>query len=329
MQAKETLEVASVFYVPKLPGRVYFEARSSEAVKALCEGLVFLYFRSHVFVPITERVALLEVGKSDPLIEEGTLVKVKDGMYRNNLAIVVSVIGNHDAVVLKLQSREKLPNVPKRKRGHTQRDAYLLTKEKAAALSEGGQVKETDDGFIFQGKSYTKDGHLLLQIRCDRVERISTGIVAHELFVASESANAAEQHFEPPKIVTGKDRDKPRDSFIPKYNAVSIPRFLNIGDHVSITDGASAGARGIINELSPDYALVTLDEEWDEFTKIEPVLTEIEHITRVFDYGERVQVKVGTFAGRSGVVGNIDGLKKILHIIDRERNEVASSFFFY
>ncbi len=290
--------------------------------------MVFLYFRSHVFVPITERVTLLEVGKSNPLIEEGTMVKVKDGLYRNDIATVVSVTGNHDAVVLKLKSREKLPNVPKRKRGRTQRNPYLLTKDKATALADGAQVKETQDGFIFQGKSYTKDGHLLLQIRCDRVERVSTGIAAHELFIASESTNAAEQYFEPPKTVSDQDRDKLKESFIPQFDPVSIPRFLNIGDHVSITDGASAGASGLINELSPDYALVTLDEEWDELTKVEPVLTEIKHITRLFDYGERVQVKVGTFAGRSGVIGNVDGLKKILHIIDRKRNEVASSLFF-
>ncbi len=197
--------MASAFHVPKSPGRVYFEARSAEAVRSLCEGMEFLYFRSHVFVPITKRVTLLEVGKSDPLIEEGTMVKVKDGLYRNNIATVVSVIGNHDNVILKLRSREKLPNVPKHKWGRTQRDPYLLTKDKATALADGAQVKETQDGFTFQGKSYTKDGHLLLQIRCDRVERVSTGIAAHELFIASESTNAAEQYFKPPKTVSDKE----------------------------------------------------------------------------------------------------------------------------
>ncbi len=121
---------------------------------------------------------------------------------------------------------------------------------------------------------------------------------------------------------------KLKDSFIPKFDPISIPLFLNIGNHVSITEGASAGASGIINELSPDHAFVTLDEEWDELSKVEPVLTEIKHVTRLFDYGERVKVKVGTFAGRSGVIGNVDGLTKILHIIDHKRNEVASSLFF-
>ncbi len=69
-----------------------------------------------------------------------------------------------------------------------------------------------------------------------------------------------------------------------------------------------AGARGTINKLSPDYALVTLDEDMDEtLAEVEPVLTEVKHITRWFDYGVHVQVKVGTFAGRSGIIGNVDG----------------------
>ncbi len=43
---------------------------------------------------------------------------------------------------------------------------------------------------------------------------------------------------------------------------VAIPLFLNVGNHVLILEGASeGGARGTINELMPDYALVTLDED--------------------------------------------------------------------
>ncbi len=89
MQAKESVEVVSVFYIPKSPGRVYFEARSSEAVRTLCHGMVFLYFRSNVFVPITERMPLLEVGKSDPLIVAGSWVKVRNGRYEDDIRRVV------------------------------------------------------------------------------------------------------------------------------------------------------------------------------------------------------------------------------------------------
>ncbi len=145
----------------------------------------FLYFRSHVFVPLTERIALLQVGKSDPLIEAGTWVKVKDGHYKDDIGRVVSVFGSHDAVVVALRSREKLPNVSsskrKRGRGQTRQEPYLLTKDKAEGLSEGVRIKVTDNVFKFGGKSYTTEGYLLLQLRSDRVQRISSDVVAHGL----------------------------------------------------------------------------------------------------------------------------------------------------
>ncbi len=227
MQERESLEVASVFFVPKSPGRVYFEARSLEGVRALCHGMVFLYFRSNVFVPLTERIALLEVGKTDPLIEAGNWVKVRDGRYKDDTGKVVSVVGNCDAVVVALKSREKLPNVSssKRKRGQgrTRPNPYLFTKDKATGLSEGAEIKVADDVFKFGGKSYTTEGYLLLQLRSDRVQRILTGIAAHDLFVTTESSNALKEHLKPPKIVNGVA--EPPLPFTLSSTEVAIPAF--------------------------------------------------------------------------------------------------------
>ncbi len=165
------------------------------------------------------------------------------------------------------------------------------------------------------------------------VEQISTRFATHDLFITSESANAMEQHFKPPKkgnIEPLKSSNvESRDLFTPNCDPILILLFLNISNPVSITEGDLAGARGTINKLSPDYALVTLDEDTDEtLAEVEPVLTEVKHITRWFDYGVHVQVKVGTFAGRSGIIGNVDGVKKTLHIINCKQNEVGESFVF-
>ncbi len=291
--------------------------------------MVFLYCKSISFVPLAERVALLQVGKSDPLIEAGTWVKVKNGRYQNDVGKVVSVMGNHDAVVVELKSREKLPNVPSSKRKRGRPEPYLLTKDKASGIGDGSRIKVTDDGFTFLGKSFTTDGYLLLEISCDRVQRISTGIEVHDLFVATESANAVEQRFNPKKIVGGAT--KPRNAFTPNSVPVSTPLFLNIGDHVLITGGEAKGARATINDLSENNAIVTLDEEaGTNLTKIAYVQTDLEHIARLFEFGERVQVKVGSYAGRSGTVGDLDlhGEGNMLLIVDREQNEVASFSFF-
>ncbi len=282
--------------------------------------MVFLYFRSHIFVPVAKRVALLEVGKSDPLIGEGTWVKIRNRLYQDDIAKVVSVIGTHNTVVVELKSRETLPNISnsKRKWGDSRPRPYLLTKDKATGIGDWSRIVSSDNGFTFRGKSYTTDGHLLLQICCDRVQRVSSGIAVHDSFVASESANAVEHRFKPkPKTASGTV--EPHDSFHPSSVPVSIPLFLNIGDHIFIIEGEAKGAKGTINQLSPNEAVVTLDEMANsDLTKIDYVQTDLKHITRLFDFGEHVQIKVGTFAGRSGTVGDIHGRGNTLYIIDRD-----------
>ncbi len=243
-------------------------------------------------------------------------------------------MGNHNAVVVALKSWEKLPIVSsskrKRGRGWIRQDPYLFTKDKALGLSAARVKEANDDGFTFDGKSYTNEGYLLLHLRCDRVQRISSGTVTHDLFVTMESANAAKEHPKPPKIVNGVETRTP---FTPTSTEVAIPLFLNVGNHVLFLEGASeGGARGTINELMPDYALVTLDEDADSNsskTTLIQTQVEIKHIVRLFDFGERVEVKIGNLSGRTGTVGDLQWRRDqcTLCIIDHVRNEVAGISF--
>ncbi len=145
-----------------------------------------------------------------------------------------------------------------------------------------------------------------------------------------ESANAAKEHPKPPKIINGVETRIP---FTPTSTEVAIPLFLNVGNHVLFLEGASeGGARGTINELMPDYALVTLDEDADSNsskTTLIQTRVEIKHIVRLFDFGEHVEVKIGNLSGRTGTVGDLQWRRDqcTLCIIDHERNEVAGISF--
>ncbi len=327
MRDTQAVEVISVFSVPSSPGRVYFEAQSSAAVVSLCEGMLSLYIRSLFPVTLAERIALLRTDRSNPLIEKGTWVRVKNGLYKGDLGSVVSVIGSHDAVVVKLKSREKhhMDSSRKRKRKRPRPEPYTLAKHPILPqLSDGTQIEVTVDGFEFNGKSYTNDGFLLLEFRCDRVERVTTGIAAYNVFVQSESANAAKQH-SPAKLVDGERQQ----SFDLDTAVISIPLFFNLGNRVLISKGAAEGARGTIDQLTREYALITLDEDIDsDLRKTSFIQTEVglKDITRLFDFGEHVEVKVGVFAGKSGTVGDVQG--DILSIVDLKQSEVVSDSHF-
>ncbi len=77
----------------------------------------FVYLSSLFIVPIVERVALLQAGKTLPLIKEGAYVKIRNGLYKDDIGQVISVSDGYDALTVKLKSREALPQELKRKRG--------------------------------------------------------------------------------------------------------------------------------------------------------------------------------------------------------------------
>ncbi len=116
---------AAVFCVPKVAGRIYVEARSMESVRRLCVGILNIFMRTMFVVPIAERVALLEGrGLSDRKIDEGTLVKVRNGMYKDDIGTVFSVSAGSDSLTVKIKCRDALPGELKRKR--TRHDPYTL-----------------------------------------------------------------------------------------------------------------------------------------------------------------------------------------------------------
>ncbi len=78
--------IACIFSVLKAPGRIYIEAQSIEQICFLCKGIHFVYPISPFVVPIDERVALLRGRvRSGPLIGKGTVVKVRNGRYKDDV----------------------------------------------------------------------------------------------------------------------------------------------------------------------------------------------------------------------------------------------------
>ncbi len=136
---------------------------------------------------------------------------------------------------------------------------------KATSFRDFGKHK----GFKFRGKTFTFDGHLLLDIRYDRVERTETHA----------------------------GHDVPMD---PSESHLVLKKFLRTGSTVWIVQGDLAGAAGFIVEFtSKSTALVDIG-------KVEPALAsalfevDLKDIVRRFDMGDQVEVLLGTEKGRRG-----------------------------
>ncbi len=284
----------AVFCIPKVAGHIYVGARSLESVRRLCVGIYNIFMRTMFVVPIAERVALLEgYGLSDRKFEEGTLVKVRNGTYKDDLGTVFSASTGNDSLTLKIKCRDALPGELKRKRKKTRRDPYTLSKEFAKSIGKGLSSEDfgKKQAFKFRNKIFTFDGHLLLDIRYDRVKRAET--IARQ--------------------------DVPND---PSDSHLTIQKFLRNGSNIWIVRGDLAGAAGfIVDFTSCRTALVDIG-------KVDPTLTstlfevDLNDIVRRFEMGDLVDIILGIEKGRRGFVSSVDYKKGL----DRAVVEIADTY---
>lgn len=89
---------------------------------------------------------------------------------------------------------------------------------------------------------------------------------------------------------------------------LDFDHLLKIGDEVEIVDGSRRGLNGLVTGIAKDGRINisscpsdTLDSSPVEFEE------SVEFVRAVFHKGQPVNVKVGTFAGRTGLVEAVDG----------------------
>lgn len=304
-------DIRSIFCVPKAPARVYIEAPAHAPVQKLCDGMHFVYRSSIFSVPICERVALLTIEETKTALEVGDAVKIRNGLYKADIGEVVDTTwANERRVTVKLKSRQRLPYELKRKRGRT--EPFLLDKERLERIRTIDGMQDPRDrilsyeehgsrGFVLNGTHYTEGGLLLLDIRTDRVERVRRDDLVRPVPPSSEITEdmTTDQRFE----------------IIPSH-----------GDPVVITGGSCAGVRGFfVERTSLRSALISVDARYSYGRRAVVIEEEFRHILRVFEIGDRVEVKVGRFQGRTGVISAKVGDTK-LHIVNPNDFTEVSSF---
>ncbi|KLO04659.1 hypothetical protein SCHPADRAFT_947544 [Schizopora paradoxa] len=304
-------QIYSVFSVPTITDRIYIEALGMAPVYLLCTNMQGIYKDSWHAVSVLERVSILE-GRVMPRINTGmredSIVKIRDGRYRDDHGFVVSVSKTRKRFVVKLKSRENMPGELKRKIGRN--PAFLLTKEAARNLGmksvlqehpgdpananyedlREGEVESESDArhlkasFRFNGKTYTFDGHLLLEFAMDQVER----------------------------VVPGQTCDSNVDNELILASNPIVHNNISEGHEVWVTDGEARGSCGRVVELNfGGFALVEIQEHGPSSSSRPAVLLELNkrHLVRKLNIGDRVEVKIGIYVGVKGIVGSINTKK--------------------
>ena len=91
------------------------------------------------------------------------------------------------------------------------------------------------------------------------------------------------------------------------------------------------GTTGTINNFLGNTVRIIVDEDGipRSSQRPNPVWSGglISDLTRLFELGELVEVKVGKYKGRSGQVADFNSEKEVMRIADLRRNEVVSCSF--
>ena len=324
--------VASVFSVPKSPGRLYVEADCLGSVLTLVRGTSYVYTAMVFSVPLAERVALLQPSSQLPPFSIGNYVSIRNGLYKNDTGEVVQVEHEGREVTVKLKSRE--PNLRhvanrKRKRRPQRTEPYVLEKEKISKQFNGedtameGRITRDfaiedefedlgDSGFVFQGKHYANDGYLLIQFRSDRLERVrepsSPDHRPPDTYYSEDTVRRR-------RYFNHRDGRKETVDLPPAHrielDRADVPKYIRHGDRVRVLKGEQRGVIGKVIEIitTAAYPIVLVDVGKHDRQSRRPIIieTSLDDLDRVFDYGEVVEVQYGKYKGRVGTVAFCEG----------------------
>ncbi|KLO04909.1 hypothetical protein SCHPADRAFT_896685 [Schizopora paradoxa] len=305
----------SVFTLPGIPGRIYAEVKDSTHFDRLFEHYVDAFTNQASIVPVEERLVLISSHRQKVLPTVGSWVEVKFGLHAGDHGVLESIDDQSSLACVRVPARVPDPNRRKRSHGSflpRRPPPKLFTHDEA--VSRFGRHAISDfNPFTFRGLRYTCDGFRLLSISpySIRPSRPRLDDIALFLEVAAERLRI-ENHddgYVPTELEIFRRAGIPIAS-------LAIPSFLKENDRVKFCIGALAGSYGrVIDTPVFQVAHVEVDTIHTETARVNslPIVAEdVKNLTRVYQVGDSVVVRVGVFEGRCGFVQFADEESVIL-----------------
>ncbi|KAL8437474.1 hypothetical protein ACSSS7_000897 [Eimeria intestinalis] len=307
-------KIYSVFASDDLKGYVYVEAESQFAVKEALQGFRNLRVTGDIrMVPLKEMPGVFSQLKAQkqPLPQRGDFVRVRRGVYANDLAQIVSADEQGIYVTARLIPRIDLAAMLDRESGASKEVGSRLAGAKRSGRPEkrffdrervdasGGQVEQgLSPGTVrFGGCTFEEAGYI--------VKRIP---VRHLLVGALAAPSLAElREFSQP--MSDADKEEWINGRRPLTQLLKQQRSAyRLGDRVLVIQGELLGMRGKVSEQpqtlqegGDGQLLVLLDDP-----KFGAVRLKASEVRKDFREGECVRALQGVNAGHSGLITHID-----------------------
>ncbi|KAL6926883.1 hypothetical protein ACO0SA_003964 [Hanseniaspora valbyensis] len=292
----KNLKIWSIFQRDSFPGRIYIESPKAAVVEKFLKGVPDIYFNQKILVPVQELPSLLSATKkaNEVEIESDSYVRIRSGIYKNDLAKVLEVSPNKLSVLLKIVPRivyeyeeEDLGN-GKRKRktiNAANRPPQALFNPTLALRSDPNNYSMRNDIYIFRNEEYD-DGYLIKEFKINRLITENIIPTVDELTKLNGKS--------------GGDLDLATVSMNLR-KAQQANSVFQTGDTVEILSGEQKGSKAVVQTLiSASIVLVKL------FGFNQPSEYPSSTLRKIFQTGDHVAVINGDHNGDSGLVLNIN-----------------------
>ena len=284
--ASASTPILSAFVRPSLKGRLYVEAKSALDVRKACSGLLGVMVNKLAHVPIDEALSLLQLDTHFFSVNVGDWVRMKSGLYRQDLALVLDVFQGGTGMKVALMPRLDLSSDPngKRKRSSRFRPSKRLFNEQEIVRALGPEsITRCNQIFMFRNQEF-KNGLLELDVELDDL--------IPELATPSKS--------ELREFVQSSTLDS--ESLNRAFVCIirNLQASLKSGDRIIVLLGESQGKIGVIRSVRGNTATVCIG---DQHPDLEIQTSTLDKHFELHDY---VKVTDGLEIGRSGWVTSIN-----------------------
>ena len=324
--ATQELGIVSAFFRDSLKGYIYVEARSEAHVRSAVHGLVGVYATNQpLLIPLEERPDLLKTRKKDIPLQVGGWVRFKRGRYAGDVAQIVDVPENADAITVKFVPRidmnpkeeEPATEGKKRKKAPSNTAAFrppqhFFNADEIKSVYSARSVSYAKGVFHFQNDDF-EDGYCIKDVRLTalNIEDINPTIDEITKFAgeARTAAKAAKDgYLDEDDQNTDRDRDQSalNLSLIADAARKTANLALQPGDHVEIFEGDSKGIIGLVESIVND--VVTIAPSEDEHPDLSGTKMDVEtkSVRKKFKVGDHVKVLSGANADETGLVVSLN-----------------------
>ncbi|XP_045760597.1 transcription elongation factor SPT5 [Maniola jurtina] len=299
----EPFQIKSVVAPEGVKGYIYIEAYKQTHVKAIIEnvGNLRMGIWKQEMVPIKEMTDVLRVVKEQSGLKPKQWVRLKRGLYKDDIAQVDYVDLAQNQVHLKL-----LPRIDyTRLRGalrtvQSESEAAKRKKKRRPAAKPfdpeairaiGGEVTSDGDFLIFEGNRYSRKGFLYKNFTMSAI--LAEGV--------KPTLTELERFEEQPE---GIDIELAAPA---KDDPTSLHSF-SMGDNVEVCSGDLANLQARI--IAIDGSMITVMPKHDALK--DPLVFKPNELRKYFKQGDHVKVLAGRYEGDTGLIVRVEPHRVVL-----------------